>query len=199
VQRLGHGKSLFDKVLRFYNLPAYKVGYDCANVKILNFLYKHYSLKNYSKQFNNLIIFNDFFTGRNNDKQMNYNYALKHQFYNKQPIIENRSNIKYILILFSNDNQLREAFCKNFFSSTPQQKSAKPNGNIYTGNSILNQGIYFESNSSNPTLNMLNSSVDKRFHNYFLNHNNRIDINYSKEIDKLSKKENKFDDEAYLK
>jgi hypothetical protein len=92
VQRLGHGKSLFDKVLRFYNLPAYKLAYDCANVKMLNFLYKHYSLKNYSKQFNNLIIFDDFFSGRKNNNHMNYNYALKHQFYNKKPIDETRYN-----------------------------------------------------------------------------------------------------------
>jgi hypothetical protein len=100
---------------------------------------------------------------------------------------------------FSNDNQLREAINKNFFSLTPQHLPSKSNSKNYNNNNQINPGIYFESNSNNPTLNMLNSSVDKRFHNYFLNHNNRVEMNYNKEYENISKNVKKFDDEAYLK
>lgn len=103
VQRLGHGKILIDKILRFYNVPAYKLAFDTPNQKLLNFLYKHFSIKDYIKQSNNLIVYNDFFIGRLSEKHLNYNYALKHQFYNKRPEekqsypYEKSNNTKYFI------------------------------------------------------------------------------------------------------
>lgn len=91
LQRQGHGKKIFDKMLRFLNIQSYKIAYDNPSPKLLNFLYKNYSLKNYIKQNNNFIVFNEFFTGRNNSinnlnnnlnspnsKNVDYNYFLRH-------------------------------------------------------------------------------------------------------------------------
>ncbi len=60
-QRQGHGKSLFDKMLRFFNTYAYNIAYDNPTDTLLNFLFKHYSLSNYIKQNNNFIVYKEYF------------------------------------------------------------------------------------------------------------------------------------------
>lgn len=66
LQKQGNGKLLFDKMLRFLNTQPYKLAYDTPNKKMLNFLYKHYSLNNVIKQNNSYIIFKEFFVVRRN-------------------------------------------------------------------------------------------------------------------------------------
>ena len=63
-QRQGQGKILFDKMLRFLKINAYDIAYDSPNEKILNFLFKHYSLTAMIRQNNNYIVFKELFTVR---------------------------------------------------------------------------------------------------------------------------------------
>jgi alpha-tubulin N-acetyltransferase 1 len=60
-QNQGIGKTLFNKMLRILNTEAHKIAYDNPNDKLLNFLYKHYSLKNGIKQNNMFLVFPDYF------------------------------------------------------------------------------------------------------------------------------------------
>jgi alpha-tubulin N-acetyltransferase 1 len=64
LQKLGHGKQLFEKMLRFYNCQPYDIAYDTPSVKLMNFLYKHYSLKNSVPQANHFTVFQEYFTVR---------------------------------------------------------------------------------------------------------------------------------------
>lgn len=62
LQKLGYGKQLFDKMLRFLNLDSYSLAYDFPSKQILNFLYKYYSLKDIILQYNKFGVFKEFFT-----------------------------------------------------------------------------------------------------------------------------------------
>ena len=61
VQRGGHGKMLFEEMLRKENdvHPA-KLAYDRPSPKLIGFLGKHYGLKSYVPQNNNYIVFNQY-------------------------------------------------------------------------------------------------------------------------------------------
>jgi alpha-tubulin N-acetyltransferase 1 len=61
IQGQGHGKTIFDKMLRFINTQPYRLAYDCPTQQMIKFLYKHYSLTSYIKQNNNFIVYNEFF------------------------------------------------------------------------------------------------------------------------------------------
>lgn len=56
-QKRGIGKELFDKLLEINHITAGDIAYDMLNEKMINFLYKHYSLKNPLRQHNHLYIF----------------------------------------------------------------------------------------------------------------------------------------------
>jgi alpha-tubulin N-acetyltransferase 1 len=47
VQRGGHGKDLFEKMLSTQNVSARKLAYDRPSPKLKAFLSKHYGLKNH--------------------------------------------------------------------------------------------------------------------------------------------------------
>jgi hypothetical protein len=61
-QRQGHGKSLFDKMLRFLNTQPYKLALDSPNEKMIKFMSKNYSLSNVIKQNNNFLVYKEFFS-----------------------------------------------------------------------------------------------------------------------------------------
>ena len=82
-QREGHGKHLFDRFLNFYKVFPYQIAYDSPNTKLINFLFKYYSLKDIIKQSNSYIIYKEFFIGREKRKNgIDYNYVLNHQVTN---------------------------------------------------------------------------------------------------------------------
>ncbi|KAK2713923.1 alpha-tubulin N-acetyltransferase 1-like [Artemia franciscana] len=60
-QRCGFGKQLFDYFLEDTELPACAVAIDRPSSKFLNFLGKHYQLKESLPQPNKFVIFSDFF------------------------------------------------------------------------------------------------------------------------------------------
>jgi alpha-tubulin N-acetyltransferase 1 len=61
VQRGGHGKALFERMLQVEKSQPRKLAYDRPSVKLKSFLSKHYNLRNYVKQNNNYIVFEDYF------------------------------------------------------------------------------------------------------------------------------------------
>ncbi len=65
MQKKGEGKAIFDKMLKFLNIQPYQIAYDTPNSKFLSFMTKHYSLINYIKQTNNIIIYDNFFRIKN--------------------------------------------------------------------------------------------------------------------------------------
>ena len=62
VQRGGHGRKLFDTMLSYQNAEAHHLAYDRPSIKLISFLAKHFSLKDYVKQNNNYVVFDDYFT-----------------------------------------------------------------------------------------------------------------------------------------
>jgi len=62
VQRGGHGKALFEHMLKMENVHPKKLAYDRPSSKLKSFLNKHYNLRNYVQQNNNYIVFDDYFT-----------------------------------------------------------------------------------------------------------------------------------------
>jgi alpha-tubulin N-acetyltransferase 1 len=62
VQRGGHGKDLFEKMLQVEGVEPKKLAYDRPSPKLRGFLSKHYKLKNYVPQNNNYVVFDDYFT-----------------------------------------------------------------------------------------------------------------------------------------
>ena len=61
VQRGGHGKSLFEKMLYHEgNVNPAKLAYDRPSSKLIGFLSKHYGLKAYVPQNNNYVVFNQY-------------------------------------------------------------------------------------------------------------------------------------------
>ena len=47
VQRGGHGKELYDKMIQAENVEPRKLAYDRPSTKFKNFLAKHYNLKDF--------------------------------------------------------------------------------------------------------------------------------------------------------
>jgi alpha-tubulin N-acetyltransferase 1 len=58
VQRGGHGKDLFQKMIEIEGVRPEKLGYDRPSEKLLAFLAKHYNLKRYVPQNNNYVVYN---------------------------------------------------------------------------------------------------------------------------------------------
>lgn len=61
VQRGGHGKGLFEKMLECEKQRPEKLGYDRPSEKLIAFLAKHYGLKKYVPQNNNYVVFSQYF------------------------------------------------------------------------------------------------------------------------------------------
>jgi len=57
VQRGGHGRALFEKMLEVERVRPEKLGYDRPSEKLISFLAKHYGLKKYVPQNNNFVVF----------------------------------------------------------------------------------------------------------------------------------------------
>ena len=64
VQRGGHGKELYDKMILAENVEPRKLAYDRPSTKFKNFLAKHYNLKDFVPQNNNFIVYDDYFEDR---------------------------------------------------------------------------------------------------------------------------------------
>ena len=61
MQRGGHGKALFERMLAYEKEPPVKMAYDRPSYLLLRFLRKHYNLINYIPQNNKYVIFDEFF------------------------------------------------------------------------------------------------------------------------------------------
>ena len=61
VQRGGHGKALFETMLKNENVNPRKLAYDRPSAKLKGFVAKHYGLKSHVTQNNNFVVFDDYF------------------------------------------------------------------------------------------------------------------------------------------
>ena len=57
IQRGGHGRALFEKMLQTENVRPEKLGYDRPSEKLIGFCGKHFGLKKYVPQNNNFVVF----------------------------------------------------------------------------------------------------------------------------------------------
>ena len=57
VQRGGHGRALFDLMLKTHNTLPEKLAYDRPSPKLLAFNAKHWGLKNFVSQSNNFVVY----------------------------------------------------------------------------------------------------------------------------------------------
>lgn len=57
VQRGGHGRALFEKMLEAEGVGPEKLAYDRPSDKLIGFLGKHFGLKKYVPQNNNFVVF----------------------------------------------------------------------------------------------------------------------------------------------
>eukprot|EP00736_Rhodelphis_marinus_P006977 Rmarinus@m.17893 len=62
-QRRGCGLELFTKMLEDQGISAVKLGYDRPSPKLLSFLSKHFSLRDFDPQANNYVVFRQYFDG----------------------------------------------------------------------------------------------------------------------------------------
>ena len=62
MQRGGHGKQLFDCMLRHEQVRPAKLAYDRPSPKLKGFLAKYFNLVNYVQQNNNYVVFDDYFS-----------------------------------------------------------------------------------------------------------------------------------------
>jgi ribosomal protein S18 acetylase RimI-like enzyme len=60
-QREGHGKSLFDHVLKEENIEPHRLAYDRPSPKFLSFLRKYFNLREYYPQNNNFVVYSKYF------------------------------------------------------------------------------------------------------------------------------------------
>lgn len=94
-QRSGHGKALFELMLKKEQISPSKMGYDKPSPKLVAFLKKHYNLVDYVPQNNNFIVFDDYF----NEKQPRYDYdsySSKANVQKKQANYDDYSGIDYV-------------------------------------------------------------------------------------------------------
>lgn len=61
VQRGGHGKALYEKMLQQESVEPKQLAYDRPSEKLLAFLAKHYGLKKYTPQNNNYVVYSAYF------------------------------------------------------------------------------------------------------------------------------------------
>jgi alpha-tubulin N-acetyltransferase 1 len=64
VQRGGHGKDLFERMLQIEAVEPKRLAYDRPSSKLRGFLSKYYKLKNYVPQNNNYVVFDDYFSDK---------------------------------------------------------------------------------------------------------------------------------------
>ena len=64
VQRGGHGKQLFEKMLKNEGVEPRKLAYDRPSPKLKGFLAKHYNLKDFVTQNNNFVVYDAYYDER---------------------------------------------------------------------------------------------------------------------------------------
>lgn len=64
VQRGGHGKQLFERMLQDEGVSPEQLAYDRPSPKLINFLAKHYGLKGYLNQSHHFVVFDAYFNKR---------------------------------------------------------------------------------------------------------------------------------------
>jgi len=72
VQRGGHGKDLFQKMLLIEGVEPRKLAYDRPSPKLKGFLAKHYNLRNFLPQNNNYVVFDDYFSSESIEKKISH-------------------------------------------------------------------------------------------------------------------------------
>lgn len=79
MQRGGHGKEIFELMLQDKNVTPKELAYDRPSPKLLNFLAKHYGLKQFERQSHNFVVFDAYFDSGSTPSQksqvsyLNYN------------------------------------------------------------------------------------------------------------------------------
>lgn len=62
MQRGGHGRQLFDLMLKDENIQPQNLAYDRPSPKLLGFLSKHFGLRAFIKQTHHFVVFDQYFT-----------------------------------------------------------------------------------------------------------------------------------------
>lgn len=83
-QRNGIGLLLFNTMLQHCNKQAYELAYDRPSHKFLSFLHKHYNLYSYIQQQNNYVIFDQYFTRSNHNRQQQHTSTTHTNDYNNK-------------------------------------------------------------------------------------------------------------------
>lgn len=61
VQRGGHGRDIFNEMMKCERVEASKLAYDRPSLKLKSFLAKYFNLTKYVNQNNNFVVFDDYF------------------------------------------------------------------------------------------------------------------------------------------
>ena len=105
-QRRGYGKILFDYMLQQEEIGAVHLAIDKPSEKSVRFLKKHYGLKNPISQVNSFVVFDGFFTNRQNNnvyvRNKRSNYNMEFRKYSAEPSVNQRSDLPKlgVIILF---------------------------------------------------------------------------------------------------
>lgn len=92
-QRKGNGISIYKSMLEYEKVKVHKIGIDSPSNKFVNFMGKHFELKDYSKQSSNFVIFDDYFDEEFKDKNgLNKNFK---NFGFANLGAQNKSKLKY--------------------------------------------------------------------------------------------------------
>ena len=131
-----------------------KLGYDRPSVKFLNFLNKHYQLKEYVQQNNNFVVFKDYFNDEKKKDKRNYNNT------------------------YSNYNTYEGDYNRNYFNNYDSNinNNNKDNNNIYDNkeNNYENNFRKLKRNDIPKKQSGIQKIMRRRENN---NNNNNIDIN----------------------
>ena len=76
-QRKGYGISIYKSMLEYEKIKVHKIGIDSPSNKFVNFMNKHFGLKEYSKQSSNFVIFDAYF-----DKEFEEKIGVNKSFKN---------------------------------------------------------------------------------------------------------------------
>ena len=120
------------------NIEPRILGYDRPSLKFINFLKKHFNLKNYIEQNNNFIVFNDYFI-KKNDK-LNNNIINRREIFHDEN--KNFSNNNYNLNINKNNLTPRKlGGMKNYYLNdnnyiNKSQNKIKRMNNNYLNNLI---------------------------------------------------------------
>ena len=143
------------------NIEPRKLGYDRPSGKFLNFLNKHYKLKDYVQQNNNFVVYKDYFNDDKNKKEIkNINncgdYNNYDSNYNRRNIYDNKKEY------FTEDKENNSVNFRKLKRNTEIPKKQSTIQKIIrrrefnNNNEINNNGFQNKSNEQGPSKNMNN-------------------------------------------